>query len=671
MQVQIQRPPWYRSGHMSVVRPLALLFLALFGGVREAQALTVQEAILRAKPAVALITTSVGAEVTMDCGQGPVTVTPAPFVETGTGWFIDGRGYLITNAHVVDPVHRLPPWVTHELKKKAIEQACVEPALKAQRLMRGERPDVEERIRRQASDRGLATAKLKPLPQLTVLLANGDKLDAEVKKFSAPLLIDNDGRPTPDSGRDLALLRVKDGDYPALGLANRDPKIGDPVHILGFPGVVLSHELLNRSATLEAVVTQGGVSGVNVDAIGQDLVQTDASASHGNSGGPAITNDATVLGVLTFVSLSPQGGSIVQGFNFLIPARDVRKFVEGTGVAPGRDSAFNTVWTAGLTAYFSENYPLAAAKLTEANKILPNLPDVKRTLADADRLVKNPPPRPFPWIWVAVGVTAVSAGAFGGMFGRRWWKNRYRILPTQVIGLMEAGKHPVLVDVRTASDYETSPLKLPAAHRLSPEEVDAGRVDLVAEKAQTLVTYDTSPAEITSERVAHVLRKLGWRDVRILKGGLGGWTNARLPMEAKSSLPSIGIELYKNLTLGDMEKRHFNKGEVICEEGDDPHGEAFIVHAGTVEIRRRENGTHRVLTKLGEGQLVGEMALFRRDKRSADIVATTDVELLVIKNERLEWLIRNRPEVTVEILKNLSEAVARANQLPSTSSAKP
>ena len=35
-------------------------------------------------------------------------------------------------------------------------------------------------------------------------------------------------------------------------------------------------------------------------------------------------------------------------------------------------------------------------------------------------------------------------------------------------------------------------------------------------------------------------------------------------MEAKSSLPSIGIELYKNLTLGDMEKRHFNKGEIIC-----------------------------------------------------------------------------------------------------------
>lgn len=647
---------------MSVVRPLALLLLAVLGSALEAQALSVQEALLRAKPAVALITASVGAEVTMDCGQGPVTITPAPFVETGTGWFIDGRGYLITNAHVVDPVYRQPPWVTHELKKKAIEQACVEPALKAQRLMRGERPEVEERIRRQASDRALATAKLKPVPQLTILLSNGTKLEAEVKKFSAPTSFDSAGRPTPDSGRDLALLRVKDGDYPALGLSTRDPKIGDPVHIMGFPGVVLSHELLNQSATLEATVTKGSVSSIKQDAIGQDLVQTDAAAAHGNSGGPAITDEATVLGVLTFVSLSPQGGSIVQGFNFLIPARDVRKFVDDTGVVPGRDSGFNGVWAAGLTALFNEKYALAAAKLAEANRLLPNLPDVKHALAEAEFKVKNPPPQPFPWIWVAVGVTVVSASAFGGMFGWRWWKNRYRILPTQVIGLMEAGKKPVLVDVRTQTDYETSPLKLPAAHRLSPEEVDAGRVDLVAEKTQTIVAYDTSPGEMVSERIAHVLRKLRWKDVRILKGGLGGWTNARLPMEAKSSLPSIGIELYKNLTLGDMEKRHFNKGEVICEEGDDPRGEAYIVHSGTVEIRRRENGSHRVLTKLGEGQLVGEMALFRKDRRSADIVATTDVDLLVIKNERLEWLIHNRPEVTVEILRNLSEAVARANQ---------
>lgn len=33
--------------------------------------------------------------------------------------------------------------------------------------------------------------------------------------------------------------------------------------------------------------------------------------------------------------------------------------------------------------------------------------------------------------------------------------------------------------------------------------------------------------------MAQQLRGLGYRDVRILKGGLGGWTNAGLPLESK------------------------------------------------------------------------------------------------------------------------------------------
>src|SRR5205823_9412692 len=111
---------------------------------------------------------------------------------------------------------------------------------------------------------------------------------AEVKKFSPPPALDVNGKPLPDYGRDLALLRVKDGVYPAIVLSTRDAQIGDPVHILGFPGVVLSHELLNQSATVEASATNGTVSGFKMDAIGQDLVQTDAPATHGNSGGPAI-----------------------------------------------------------------------------------------------------------------------------------------------------------------------------------------------------------------------------------------------------------------------------------------------------------------------------------------------------------------------------------------------
>src|SRR5437867_3275082 len=431
--------PWYVCEGMRAFVAGLLLATVWLAEPRTAAALSVQEAILRAKPAVALITAEIQADVTMNCGQGLVTVSPAPFVETGTGWFVDGRGFLVTNAHVVDPAHRLPPWVTHELKKKAIEQACVEPVLRARGLMRGQRPDVEEQVRRQASDQALATAKVTPSPKVTVMLSNGLKLQAEVKKFSPPLLLDNDGRPLPDSGRDLALLRV-----------------------------------------------------------------------------------------MTFVSLSPSGGAIVQGFNFLIPAKDVIKFLQGTEVTKPGDSQFNPVWTAGIEALLDGRYAAAAAKFDEANTLLPGLTDVKRLLAEAQNKVKNPPPQPFPWAWATVGVTLLSFGAYGGMWGQRWWKNRFRIQPTQVIAFIERGLSPVLLDVRTKNDYETSPLKLPGAVRLDPES--AGTANLNFEPDQLLVAYCTSPEEATSARVVHGLRQRGFKNVRILKVGRGGWTNARLPV---------------------------------------------------------------------------------------------------------------------------------------------
>ena len=263
------RPPSVvRFGHMSVVRLLALLLLAVLGGAPEARALSVQE-LLRAKPAVALITASVGAEVTMDCGQGLSPSRRRP------SWRRERDGSSMAAA-TSSPMRTWwirctdSPWVTHELKKKAIEQACVEPALKARRLSEARAPRWRSASAAKRRTGGSPARSSHRCPAHSPALERR-QTEAEVKKFSAPTSFDRAGRPTPDSGRDLALLRVKDGEYPALGLAGRDPKIGDPVHILGFPGVVLSHELLNQSATLEATVTTGAVSGVRPDVIGQDL----------------------------------------------------------------------------------------------------------------------------------------------------------------------------------------------------------------------------------------------------------------------------------------------------------------------------------------------------------------------------------------------------------------
>ena len=53
--------------------------------------------------------------------------------------------------------------------------------------------------------------------------------------------------------------------------------------------------------------------------------------------------------------------------------------------------------------------------------------------------------------------------------------------------------------------------------------------------------------EHTSASVARDLRKLGFKDVKILKGGLGAWINAGLPIETRSDISAVGQEIYKAL----------------------------------------------------------------------------------------------------------------------------
>src|SRR5207245_9767932 len=83
---------------------------------------------------------------------------------------------------------------------------------------------------------------------------------------------------------------------------------------------------------------------------------------------------------------------------------------------------------------------------------------------------------------------------------------------------------------------------------------------------------------------------------------------------------SIGLEIYKNLTLGDLERRKFRAGEVIFKEGADAKGEAFLVHAGTVQIKRTFDGAETTVSTLGAGGPFGDLALLRAAPRSAAAV---------------------------------------------------
>jgi rhodanese-related sulfurtransferase len=511
--------------------------------------LSVQESVLRAKPATVLVIAEVSAEVSLNCGAGPQSVTPPAFRETGTGWFIDPSGWVMTNGHVVQPAYETPRWLINQMAQRAVTTACMGPAMQSARMQPGERPEAEEALKRRLLDKVLPTVKVTVTPTISVKLSNGGRLKSEVKKYSPPASAEA-GAP---SGRDLALLKVPDGNYPMLPLADSTgAQIGDPIRILGFPGVVLSHELLNQSASVDASVTNGAVSGFKQDKANNPYIQTDAPAAWGNSGGPVINAKGELLGVLTFVSLAPgPEGSIVQGFNFIIPAQAVKDFVTGTPVKINDLGKFNPVWFAGLHDFFTEDFKDAVRKFEQADKILAGLADLRRMLGEAKEKVKNPPPKPFPWVWVAIGVTLLSAGGYGSQVFFRWQKNRYRVSPYEVIKLLETGKQPVILDVRQQTQYDLNPIKIHGSLRIAPEELkDGGVASLDLDTSRPVVAYCTSQDEQTSAGVARDLRKLGFKDVKILKGGLGAWTNAGLPIETRQDISPLGQEMYKALLGG-------------------------------------------------------------------------------------------------------------------------
>src|SRR2546428_4084749 len=83
-----------------------LLFLPVTSTAAE---ISVQEALLRAKPAVSLVVAEVGSEGIVTCGGGgQKLIRPAPFRETGTGWVIRPARCSITNGHLESPAPPKP-----------------------------------------------------------------------------------------------------------------------------------------------------------------------------------------------------------------------------------------------------------------------------------------------------------------------------------------------------------------------------------------------------------------------------------------------------------------------------------------------------------------------------------------------------------------------------------
>ena len=87
----------------------------------------------------------------------------------------------------------------------------------------------------------------------------------------------------------------------------------------------------------------------------------------------------------------------------------------------------------------------------------------------------------------------------------------------------------VLVDLRHPLDVLAAPQLIPGAIPVKPDEIDAhlGTLDRDSE----IVLYCTCPNEETSLSVHHQLSQRGFKNVKVLIGGLPAWKREKLPLE--------------------------------------------------------------------------------------------------------------------------------------------
>ena len=130
-----------------------------------------------------------------------------------------------------------------------------------------------------------------------------------------------------DQGQDLALLELSgQGPFPTAVLASAGPpQEGERVVAIGTP-LGLPH-----SASLGIVSHPQRTVSVG-ERTYPDMIQTDATVNQGNSGGPLLDLQGTVVGLVTAI-FAPEGVST--GVAFAIPADRLRPFVVQSSSAAG------------------------------------------------------------------------------------------------------------------------------------------------------------------------------------------------------------------------------------------------------------------------------------------------------------------------------------------------
>lgn len=318
------------------------------------------------KPAVVRIVDGAVGQIRFQAPNGQVFTYNVSSVALGSGFFISSNGYVATNAHVVS--------TTREGEEKA-KQALFWHMLQqiGQQIGRDPR-SLDQNFFMQRSEL-VSFQKLHH-----VIIPDGSSFPFEIKQYGAP------AGSSADQGKDVAIVKIEVRNAPVLKLGDSDRvQLQDHVTVIGYPGAADTFQsgMLSQKSAFEASITDGKISARKQASSGAPILQTSASATHGNSGGPVLNDAQEVIGLLTFRG-DTVNGQEVSGFAFVVPSNTVMEYVKSAG-ATNTDGPTDTIFREGLDYYWNDQYSYAIPKFEEVKRLFPQHSEVDRLVQSSQQ----------------------------------------------------------------------------------------------------------------------------------------------------------------------------------------------------------------------------------------------------------------------------------------------
>src|ERR1700730_2787569 len=176
-----------------------------------------------------------------------------------------------------------------------------------------------------------------------------------------------------DPKTDVALIRIKADNLPALTLADSDKiEVGDVVLAIGNPFGI------GQTVTKGIVSAKDRTTSGDMD---EDFIQTDAAINPGNSGGALVDTEGRVVGINSAI-LTHSGGN--QGIGFAVPS-NLCRWVMDSLVKNGRvDRGFMGVMIQNLTPDLATAFKLDRTNGALVGDVSPDSPADKAGLKSGD-----------------------------------------------------------------------------------------------------------------------------------------------------------------------------------------------------------------------------------------------------------------------------------------------